>query len=122
MRTTNMLRISMLAFFTLGMTLEVFIAVEDKVKRNVKIRAKHNPNGHALDMFYYGGYESGCTNGTSFITKNLTGTECGNLPIYPVITNLLFDKDSIDSRHLDISMPGYDLSVRSKTHLDKLTL
>jgi hypothetical protein len=110
MRTTNMLRISMLAFFTLGMTLEVFVAVEDKVKRNVKIRAKHNPNGHALDMFYYGGYE------------NLTGTECGNLPIYPVITNLLFDKDSIDSRHLDISMPGYDLSVRSKTHLDKLTL
>jgi hypothetical protein len=118
MRTMNLFQIGMLAFPSLAQTSIVYIHVEYKSKYDAKLTGKLWPNGETSDISV--GDQSlfdSCSNGTNFLTLNGIGTECKDLRTYAGLAPIYFDAADSDSQHLNISMPGYDLSVCTKAHV-----
>lgn len=117
MRTTNLFRFGIIAFPTLALTYQVYIYVEYESRYGAKVTGKLNPDGETSHTsFDDHSYLDLCSNSTNFLTFNHTGTECRDLHTYAGIATINFDAGHSDPRHLDISMPGYDLSVRTKAH------
>jgi hypothetical protein len=114
----NLFQIGMLAFPTLAQTSTVFIHVEYESGYDAKLTGKLWSNGETSDISV--GDQSlfdSCSNGTKFLTLNGDGTECKDLRTYAGLAPIYFDAVDRDSRHLNISMPGYDLSVCTKAHV-----
>ena len=119
MRTTNLFRFGILAFPTLVLTYQVNIYVEYESRFGAKVSGQLYLERKTYDKsFSDHGFTSSCTNGTSFLTLNHTGSECKDLHTYAGITTVIFEAGHSDSRPFDISMPGYDLSVCTKAHMD----
>jgi hypothetical protein len=118
MRTTNLFRFGILSFPTLALTYQVYIYVEHESRYGAKITGKMQPEGGTIDVsFNDQGYTDTCSNGTYLLTLDHTGTECRDLQTYARMTTVYFDAGHSDSRHFNISMPGYDLSVCTKAHV-----
>jgi hypothetical protein len=115
MRTTNLFRFGILAFPTLALTSLVYIYVDNETRDGAKVTGKLDPEGETLDTFFGDqSYFKLCSNSTNFLTFNSTGRD---LQTFAGIATIIFDAGHSDPRHLDISMPGYDLSVRTKAHV-----
>jgi hypothetical protein len=117
MRTTNLFRFGILAFPTLALTQSLHIYVGYESRYGAKVTGKMQPDDGTIDVsFGDQGFAESCSNGTSLLTSNLTGTECRDLQTYAGMATVIFDPGRSDSRPFDISMPGYDLSVCTKAH------
>ena len=114
----NLFQIGMLAFSTLALTSSVYIYVDYDSRYSAKVIGELEPDGETSHIsFGDQGFFELCSNGTNFLTFNRTGTECRDLQTYAGMATINFDAGHSDPRHLDISMPGYDLSVRFKAHV-----
>ena len=120
MRTTNLFRFGILAFPTLALTSLVYIYVDHDSRYGAKVTGKLDPGGETSDSSFEDyGYKETCTNGTDLLTRKIIGTECRDLHtyMYAYITTIIFDAGHSESRHYNISMPEYDLSVCTKAHV-----
>ena len=114
----NLFQIGMLAFPTFAQFSSVYIYVEHESKYGAKLTGKLQPDSETVDTSFNDyGYTDTCPNGTQLLTLNDTGTECRDRHTYARLTTVLFDARHSDSRQLNISMPGYDLSVCTKAHV-----
>jgi hypothetical protein len=123
MRTTNLFQFGILALPTLALTYQVYIYVEYESRHGAKLSGQLYPDGRTHNKsFSNPGFVDSCSNSTSFLTLNRTGTECRDLHSYAGIATVIFEAGHSDSRHFDISMPGYDLSVCTRHTLTTIEL
>jgi hypothetical protein len=128
MRTTYLLQIGILALPTIATNTNtytpftsLYIYVADKFESEVIVRGPIYPNGVTVEQTHHTDEYDMCTNNTNAFIINSQNPACKGHTIHTFMGSIYLDANGSEPRHLDISMVGYNLSVRFGTHPGSLS-
>jgi hypothetical protein len=123
MRTTYLLQIGILALPTIATNTNtdtpltnLYIYVADKLKSGVIVRGPKYPNAGIIEQTHRMDEYDMCTNDTNAIIIDSKNPACKGRTIHTFMGSMRLEANGSGPRHLDISMLGYNLSVRYETH------